>query len=132
MGKPVDYRDHIDPEYRRWGSKYPRFPGVAECVRLLQTRKLRGAWRDIVFFELVANAQDCLPELIAAFRSEDNECVRLMVLSAITEARLAEAIPFLADVVRERHPQFASYAEQGLTEMGTREARTALWEAMHV
>lgn len=132
MGKRVDYRDHIDPEYRRWGSKYPRFPGVAECVRLLRSGKLRGAWRDLIFFELVANAPDCLPELIAAFRDDENEWVRLMVLSAITEACLPTAIPFLADVVREQHPQFAPYAEQGLSDIGTREARTALWEATHV
>ena len=126
-----DHRRHIDPDYQRWGSKYPRFPGVAECVRLLRLGNARGAWIDIIIHELATNAEDCLPDLIAAFRSDESEGVRLMVLMAITEARLPAAIPFLADVVRERHPQFASYAEQGLTEIGTREARTALWEATH-
>jgi hypothetical protein len=83
-----DHRGHIDPDYQRWGRKYGRFPGVAECVRLLRSGNMRGSWIDIIIHELAVHADDCLPELIAAFRNDENEYVRLMVLSAITEACL--------------------------------------------
>ena len=129
MGSASDYSQHVDPEYRRWGRKYPRFPGVTECVRLLRSGKIRGAWVDIVLHELTEHAQECLPELVAAFCSNESEWVRLMVLTAVAQARLPSAIKFLADVVRQRHPRFSPYAEQGLVAIGTREARTALWEA---
>jgi hypothetical protein len=131
MAKAIDYRHHIDPEYRRWGRKYPRFPGVTECIRLLRTRNIRGAWRDIIHGELTSHARECLAELIESFRSEENEWVRLMVLAAVADARVAEAIPFLAAAVREKHPRFGPCAERGLQAIGTAEARAALWEATH-
>jgi hypothetical protein len=127
----IDYCRHIDPEYRRWGRKYPQFPGVAECVRLLKAGNVRGAWVDIIGHELAAHAADSLPELVAVFRSGESEWVRLQVLMAVAEARLPDAIPFLAEVACERDPRFASYAERGLLAIGTREARAALWEVTH-
>jgi hypothetical protein len=86
---------------------------------------------DIIAHELAAHAGECLPELVAAFRSDEREWARLMVLMAVADARLPTAIPFLAEVARERHPRFAPYAEQGLSALGTREAREALWKATH-
>jgi hypothetical protein len=129
--KLIDYSTHTDPEYRRWGKKYPHFPGVAECVRLLRSRKARGAWIDIITLELAAHANECLPELAAAFRSEADEWVRLMVLLSVADARLPVAIEFLTEVAREQHPRFAPCAERGLAEIGNSEARTALWKAEH-
>jgi hypothetical protein len=127
----IDYRRHVDPEYRRWGRKHPRFPGVAECVRLLRSGNVKGAWVDIIHYELTAHAGECLPELIGVFRSDESEWVRLMVLMAIADARLPAAIPFLAEVVRERHALFRPHAERGMSAIGTSEARAALWEATH-
>src|SRR5262245_6870941 len=106
MPSAVDYRNHSDPEHSRWGRKYPRFPGVAECVRSRPSTKGRGAWVDIIFYELTVHASECLPELVVAFRSEKNEWVQRMVLMAITEARLHEAISFLAELARDRQSQF--------------------------
>ena len=131
MSEAIDYRRHVDPEYRRWGRKHPRFPGVAECVRLLQAGTVRGAWVDIIVHELAVHAPESLAELIETFRSVENERVRLLVLTAIAEARLPTAIPFLAEVAREGHPELAPCAERGLSEIGTGEARAALWEATH-
>lgn len=131
MGNETDYRRHIDPEYRRWGRKYPRFPGVAECVRLLRSGKVRGAWVNIIAHELAAHAAECLPELIGVFRSDEGEWVRLMVFMAVAEARLPQAIPFLAEVARERHPQYTPYAVRGLSAIDTSESRAALWEVTH-
>ena len=131
MRDTIDYRRHVDPEYRRWGRKYPRFPGVAECVRLLNEGNARGAWVDIITHELTENARECLPDLVAVFRSDVRESVRLIVLMSVVEAALPAAIPFLAEVVGERHPRFSQYAEQGLLAIGTRESRAALWDASH-
>jgi hypothetical protein len=131
MSKAIDYQRHIDPEYRRWGRKYPRFPGVGECVRLLRSGNVPGAWIDIICYELTAHAKECLPELIGVFRSDEGEWMRLMVLSSIADARLPEAIPFLAEVVREGHASFVPSAASGLSSIGTKDARTALWEATH-
>jgi hypothetical protein len=131
MLKKIDYHRHIDPEYNRWGRKYPKFPGVAECIRLLQARNVRGVWVDIIVYELAAHADECLPELEAAFRSDLDEWVRLMVLMAIEMAQVSDAVPFLTEVLRERHPRFTPYAERGLSAIGTKEARAALWNAAH-
>ena len=129
MSEVIDYRRHIDPEYRRWGRKYPKFPGVAECLRLLQTTNVRGTWRDIIAYELTTHAGECLSELVEVFQASDDEGVRLNILSAIAEARLPAAIPFLAVVTKSPHPSLVSYAVRGLKAIGTREARAALWEA---
>ena len=128
MGTATDYRRHIDPEYRRWGRKYPHFPGVAECLRLLHTRNVRGAWRDIIAYELANHAAECLSELVAAFQANEDEGVRLNVVSAIAEARLPAAIPFIAEVTKSPHAHLVSYAVKGLKAIGTREAHAALWE----
>jgi hypothetical protein len=96
---------------------------------MLRTGNVHGAWVDIIVHELAANASNCLPELLTAFRQEAKEWVRLMVLMAIADARLPAAIPFLADVAQEKNPEFAQYAEQGLGDIGTKEARAALWKA---
>jgi hypothetical protein len=131
MKKTDIYREHPDPEHRRWGRKYPKFPGVAECVRLLRSRKARGVWIDIIHYELTKNANLCLNDLVGAFQTETNEWVKLIVLFAICDARLSEAIPFLTEVARESHPEFAAYATKGLRSIGTVDARTALWFATH-
>jgi hypothetical protein len=106
MTKSFPYREHIDPECRRWGKKYPRFPGVAECARLIRSRKAKGAWADIIAHELAANAANCLPELIAAYREGSGDDVALYVMMALDIARPPEAVPFLAEVLLEGDNRF--------------------------
>jgi hypothetical protein len=129
MGKRNRYRDHIDPEYQRWGRKYPRFPGVGECANLIRAGKARGAWADIIASELSENAAHCLPELIEAFHSDSSGDVCLYVMMALESARLPEAVPFLANVLHEGDPRFTPYAARALRNINTPEARTMLWEA---
>ena len=131
MAKRARYGDHVDPEHRRWGRKYPRFPGIAECVRLIRARKARGAWAEIIAYELAENASSCLPELIDAFRNDSKRDVRLYVMMALETARLPEAVPFLEEVLRAGDEVFASYAERALRGINTAEARAALWNATH-
>lgn len=131
MGKRNRYRDHIDPEYQRWGREYPSFPGVSECARLIRNRKARGAWADIIAYELAENAADCLPELIATFRTDPSESVQLHVMMALDIAHLPESVSFLAEVLNAGHPQFTPYAERALKAVDTPESHSALWKARH-
>lgn len=119
MCKSNHYSDHIDPEYHRWDRVYPRFPGVAECARLIRDGKATGTWADIVVFELAANANDCLDELIQAFRDDASGKVALSVMMALELAEPPASVPFLAEVVREGHPQFAPYARRTLQAIDT-------------
>jgi hypothetical protein len=121
----------MDPEEQRWHRMYPRFPGVAECVRLIHHGKARGIWADIIAYELAENARKCLPELIDTFRAESSECVRLYVMMALDIARLPESVPFLAEVLREGNELYSPYAIRALEGIDTRESRTALWNATH-
>jgi hypothetical protein len=129
MGKRNRYRDHVDPEYQRWGRRYPRFPGVAECARLIRAGKARGAWADIIAFELAENAASCLAELIATFRDDPGADVRLYVMMALDIARVPASVPFLGEVFREGDPRYVPYAERALRGIDTSEARTLLWNA---
>ena len=129
MGKRNRYRDHIDPEHQRWGRIYPRFPGVAECARLIRDGKARGTWADIIAYELAEHASECLGELVETFRTDPSETVRLYVMMALDIARLPESVPFLAEVLQEGNSLFTSYAQRALEGINTRESRTALWNA---
>jgi hypothetical protein len=118
MGKRNRYRDHVDPEHQRWGRTYPRFPGVAECVRLINFGKARGTWADIIVDELSGNAKECLSELIAAYRDNPTGGVRLFIMMALdSDSPDKEAIRFLKDVIREGNRQLIPYAERALAKL---------------
>jgi hypothetical protein len=125
------YGRHADPEYQRWRRKYPRFPGVDECARLIRAGKDRGLWADIIVYELAENAGNCLPALIDTFRNDSSYGVRLYVMMALEIAGLHESVSFLAEVLRDGDPRFTPYAERALHRINTREARTSLWKASH-
>ncbi len=127
MVKRNRYRDHVDPEYRRWGRAYPLFPGVGECVRLIRDDKARDSWADIIAQELAENASECLAELIETFRTDPSEIVRLYVMMALDSALLPVSVPFLAEVLREGNPLFTPYALRALNGIDTRESLTVLW-----
>lgn len=131
MGKRNRYRDHVDPEYQRWGRRYPRFPGVAECVNLIRSGKTQGAWADIICFELAENTTTCLLELIEAFRNDAEGNVRRFVMMALEIARPRDAVPFLAEVLKAGDRRYVPCAEQTLREMDTPETRSILWRSAH-
>jgi hypothetical protein len=119
MVKCTRFHDHIDPEYQRWGRKYPRFPGVGECVRLINAKKARGAWADIIANELAANASSCLSDLMDAFQNNADGDVRLYVMMALEMAAVPDAVPLLTDVFREGNERLAPYAERALRKINT-------------
>lgn len=131
MGKRDRYRDHVDPEYRRWGRTYRSFPGVDECARLILDRKATGAWGDIVAYELAENAHDHLNALIKAFHDLESDDVAIYVLMALEMAALPASVEFLSGVLRDGNVTFMPYAERALKAIDTKESRTALFNAMN-
>src|SRR5262249_21994873 len=83
----------IDPVEARWKRQYLKFPGVAKCVELLGRHNVRGYLIDIICWELEENAKAHAAELIAAFRREQNEWIRRILLVVMSEAKLPEALP---------------------------------------
>jgi hypothetical protein len=129
MGKRDPNRDHPDSEMKRWKQKYRQFPGVAECARLIREGYARGAWTDIIVFELAENANDCLGDLTDAFHAEVGETdVRLFILMALEIAKLPESVPFLTAVLTDGNPRFTPYAIRGLKTIDTAESRKVLWD----
>jgi hypothetical protein len=119
----------VDPEEERWHRKYPRFPGVRRCVELLHRRAVRGTWVDIICYELRAHARETSRELLDAFRAEPDDRVRAILLAVIAEARLSEALPLLVENLGVEDERLRFRARAGLEDLGTREARAALWQA---
>lgn len=117
----------LDPEYDRWCRKYPHFPGVAKCVELLHSTNVRGLWIDIICDELLLNAHDHADELIAATRAgvEQGSTILLHVLA---DAKLPEALPLFAELLRSPDESLRHYGVAGLKQLDSKEARRLLWE----
>lgn len=128
MGKRDRFRDHVDPDYRRWGRTYRSFPGVQECARLILDRKATGAWADIVAWELAENASEHLDEMINTFRAHESDAVALYILMALEEAALPASVDFLSGVLRDGNVTFIPYAQRTLKAINTKESRTALFK----
>lgn len=129
MGKRDRFHDAVDPELRRWGQLYRRFPGIEECARLIRAGKARGAWAEMIVFELSENAEDHLDEMIAAFREGDGDTVALYMMMALEYAAVPASVDFLLQVLREGNEQFVPYARRALQKIDTASSRKALYDA---
>jgi hypothetical protein len=129
MESQIDYRQHLDPEYRRWSNRYPQFPGLAECLQLLKSNTLSDEWVDIIGGELAHHAKDCLPDLLTAFEAEIDPWIRLFLLMSLADARLKEAIPFLSQIVLSEKEPFVAYAQNALDALENSDSRTPYWKA---
>jgi HEAT repeat protein len=128
--RSVAKRQVIDPEERRWRRVYPAFPGVATCVALLRRPNVRGTWVDIIRAELTAHAGEGLGELVAEFRRPENDArVRALIVAAIADAAAPSAVPFLTGCLADPDEHVRHWAADGLRRIGTKAARTALWQA---
>src|SRR5262249_46134722 len=105
------------------------FPGVQECMRLVDTGKAKGEWADIIAGELAANAKECLPELVEVFKTNQEKPAALYVMMALDIARLEESVPFLVEVLHDGNERFRPYAKRALKAINTREARQALYKS---
>jgi hypothetical protein len=118
-----------DPEHERWRRKHPRFPGVAKCVELLRRHNTTGSRVDIICGELEVHAAEHAAELLADFQAETNERLRRILLGIIAEAGLPEALPVLIDALHAGDDSLRHWAVQRLRNLGSADARRALWEA---
>jgi hypothetical protein len=118
-----------DPEYTRWKRKYPKFPGVAKCVEMLERGNVWGGRLEVLLGELRDNAAAHAAELIAAFQAQKSERVRLLLLMTFCDVKLHEALPLFVEHLRSDEESLRYWSEQGLRVLNTPEARRALWEA---
>ncbi len=95
---------------------------------LLKCSNVSGTWVDIICEELTAYAGENAVELIAAVRTEPEEGVKALLLAALAEAGLPEAVPVLAENLTSAQDRLRYWAKLGLKKIGTKEARTLLWE----
>ncbi|MET9228205.1 HEAT repeat domain-containing protein [Lentzea sp. NPDC003310] len=79
------------------------------------------------FALLRPHAAEHVGELIEAFRGEEDRGLRCWLLELIGYARSSEALPLLVEYLDHEDESLASWAESGLRELDTKEARTALY-----
>lgn len=129
MGKRNRYQDHVDPEYRRWGSTFGNFPGIDECEKLILDGKATGASADIITNELAEHANEHLNEVIEMLHKHPSNDVSIYMLMAVELAALPASVEFLSDVLRDGDTRFTSYAKRALIAIDTRESRTVFFNA---
>ena len=118
----------MDPEVQRYRRKYPIFPGVQTCVELLQGRNVHGSYLDSVLYDLELHAATYVDELIQAFRAEQDDRVRVLLLAVMAETGLPAFMPlFIENLHADDEVRY--WAVVGLKQIDTKEARRALWEA---
>ncbi|MFI0453154.1 HEAT repeat domain-containing protein [Actinomadura sp. 6N118] len=77
-----------------------------------------------------AHAAAHLDELLAEFQRNDNEHgLRCWLLELIGEARSPHALPVLIEQLHSEDEALRHWAEKGLEQLDSREARRALYEA---
>lgn len=126
----VDKSDNIDPEVARWNRKYPGFPGVAASVELLRRSNVRGAWVDIICWELQRHAHGHTDELLAATREEvsrGSEVARIL-LYIVAGAKMPEALPLFAELLNVSDDTLREFATNGLVKLDSKESLRILWE----
>ena len=129
---------HPDPEYARFYTTYPTFPGVPTCLTLLRSGKAKGAWIDLICHELHRYAAENtdeetakkakVEEIVAAFRAEPVSWVRILLLSSIAKTGLPEYIPLLQENLASEQEGLRFWAQAGLGKIDTKESRTVLWQ----
>ncbi|SFR27057.1 HEAT repeat-containing protein [Lentzea waywayandensis] len=95
-----------------------------EGMRLLRRK---GEDRENGFCLLQRHAVELLDELIEAFRGEEAENMRVLLLTLIGEARSPRALPILAEHLDHEDESLAYWAVRGLEMLDTKEARTVLY-----
>lgn len=98
-----------------------------KCMAMMRDRN--GQVREDGFHLLLPYASEHVLELIEAFGTEEDFGLRCWLLELIGSAKSPAALPLLAQELRSSDRRLRVWAVQGLKELGTREARTLLWEA---
>jgi hypothetical protein len=72
-------------------------------------------------------AADVLPQLMQAYKAEDDHGLGCWLLELIGDAESEAALPVLIRELSSTDESIRSWARRGLQRLGTKEARTALW-----
>ena len=78
---------------------------------------------------LLPHAAEYVHQLMAEFGKEKVHGLQCWILELIGEARSPDAFVFLAGHLRSEDEAFRYWAMRGLNNLGTKQARTLLWEA---
>lgn len=98
-----------------------------KCMEMMRSRDPQ--MQEEGFHWMSPHAAEHLSELIQEFEQEESHGLRCWLLELIGASMSPEAVEFLATQLRSTDPRFRFWAIRGLNEIGTREARTHLWEA---
>ncbi|MFI5609015.1 HEAT repeat domain-containing protein [Amycolatopsis sp. NPDC051903] len=93
------------------------------------TRRHDPQSREDGFQLLLARAADHVDALLAEFETEQDPGLRCWLLELIGAAESPKALPVLVTQLDSPDEALRSRAARGLSRLGTREARTALWRA---
>lgn len=104
-----------------------KFPGFPKCMEMM--RKRDPQTQEDGFHWLEPHAGEYVHELIEEFAKEDDHGLRCWLIELIGSARSPDAFAFLAGQLRSVNERFRFWAISGLKRLGTKEARTLLWQA---
>lgn len=120
-----------DPEWARYQRKYPRFPGVEHCVKLLGGTRLRGTGIEFIMLQLEDHSSEHVTELISAIHTTEDDRVRALLVSALSkgDASGPEVLTLFEHMLWSDYSCTWSYATHGLRRLNTKDARRVLWRA---
>jgi hypothetical protein len=103
------------------------FPGFKKCMAMMRERDPQT--NEDGFHWLLPHAGEHVHELIEEFSLEKDHGLRCWLLELIGSAKSPVAFEFLAEQIRSADEGFRIRAIRGLKNLGTKEARTLLWQA---
>jgi hypothetical protein len=104
-----------------------KFPGFQKCMAMM--RKHNPERQEDGFHWLLPHAGEFVHQLIAEFGKEKGHGLRCWLIELIGSAKSPDAFEFLAGLLRSDDEGFRFWAIAGLKKLGTKEARTLLWQA---
>jgi hypothetical protein len=104
-----------------------KFPGFKKAMAMM--RKHQAHLSEEGFQCLLPHAAEYVHELMGEFGKEKVHGLQCWILELIAEAKSPDAFDFLANHLRSEDEAFRYYAMRGLNDLGTKEARTLLFEA---
>jgi hypothetical protein len=107
-----------------------RFPGFKKCMAMM--RKRDGLTREDGFHWLLSQAGEHVHELIEEYGKEDDiglQCWFLELIGSAKESLDKAVLDFLAGELRAADERLRWWAIRALKNLGTKEARTLLWQA---
>lgn len=116
-----------DPEFERWKRKYPDFPTLLECERLVLLVNAKGLWIDLIVEGIAARAEFLFIELVDSDERNVEYRFSLLILMALELAAIPESVAFLVDVAMSAGADRSRWARSALVSIDTRESRTALF-----